>query len=136
MNEQQTDVVQFVFDMRHVFDYLDASLTHVLDENEALHATLSLIIEAVVDLDDDIKDPYIEVIHYLIVVYGLEEQEAYTICRNADALVTNKIIEHLPDFGGDHYYGQVSHSFASPYRLQLYVKRAAFINHPLGDRLS
>lgn len=118
------------FDLGPVLDYLSNVLDPGLVDKDAPGAVLNLLVASTVDLTRNWKDnnQLEEAISYLVNAYGFDEKFVHDICRIADNMVTSILLSFDPLFGGDHYYGQISHAIYYDDVLCLYLKKEAF-NH-------
>ena len=107
------------------------------DWSEIAQSCLSLITHHVCDLTAKFTDVsgYDRVVE-LLVNLGIDQDEACRITRGLEAAVISYIVTHIPEFGSDHYYEQVSVRFVNDTTAIVEIKPQALLEGVRTDCLS
>lgn len=120
--------IQCLISIRPALVYLINALAESGCENEVAYSVLNLLTTAVLTLEKHWteQDEIDTAIEYLEGVAGFDHEFVVGVCRQAEAMISSAIYEHVPDFGKDTYYGQTSFEFKTDDSFLLTINTAAF----------
>jgi hypothetical protein len=122
--------VTCLISLKPVADYLIKSLECYICEPEVAYSVLNLITTAVLKTAGTWTD-YDEIdtaIQYLSGIEGATPDAVGEMCRSAEAMIINLIVEHIPDYGADWYHGQTTFEIVRDEMVKVTIDVTSFTN--------